>query len=665
VASKLSLFLAELKRRKVTRVAVVYVLVGLGAIEAVDIIGSRLLFPEWAIQFVIVLVLVGFPIAIVLAWALEVTPQGVQRTPDLTPDQLASQAPEKWSASSWVFAGAGLVVVLGAGYFVFFRDQGPDLLENRVAVIPFENRTGDVALDALGSMAADKITEGISGSELYGDFVEVVPSELVRSVSSSQQEHASASLVNDPVRALAEATGAGTIVSGWYYLEGESLLLRAEITGVVQGQVLVSVQERGPVGRVTDALEDLSERVMGGFLTHVLVVDEDRLFQDPPKHSALLAWNVGVESYEDREWREAIVHFDRAFGLDTTFVAARLRTALSYLNDGEPAAADSVMNLLEPHRAGLSRIGRHNYDWNRFRVRGDLLALIDVWRGWRVEHPDDPSAGYGVGYNAKAVNRPREAIDVLSPTTTDSPGFWHPLWDHLAASHHMLGEHEQELRVAQQGFEAFPNEMSTLQDQVEALGAVGRADEINLLLDEALTYSEGSPGEVMRVAAEELRAHGYSQEASQVLSRALDWYNNRPPSEARSESVRYGVARVHYQAERWGEAERLLEALAAENPDSVSFLGYLGALAARQGDREKAVRISEKLAETDVRYLLGLNTYWRASIQALLGERERAVNLLREAHAQGREFGITWHRDINLEPLRSFPPFEELMRPKG
>ena len=75
MASKLSLFLAELKRRKVTRVAVVYVLVGLGAIEAVDIIGSRLLFPEWAIQFVIVLQVLIFGLWSVVSQCISVGPQ--------------------------------------------------------------------------------------------------------------------------------------------------------------------------------------------------------------------------------------------------------------------------------------------------------------------------------------------------------------------------------------------------------------------------------------------------------------------------------------------------------------------------------------------------------------------------------------------------------------
>jgi len=122
VASKLSLFLAELKRRKVTRVAVVYALVGLGVIE-----GASMILPTLQLNagypYIVILVLFGFPIALVLAWALEVTPQGIQKTSDLPPDQLASQTPGEWRVSSWVLTGMGMVAVLAVGYFVLFTTE--------------------------------------------------------------------------------------------------------------------------------------------------------------------------------------------------------------------------------------------------------------------------------------------------------------------------------------------------------------------------------------------------------------------------------------------------------------------------------------------------------------------------------------------------------------
>ncbi|MGD2153202.1 MAG: tetratricopeptide repeat protein [Gemmatimonadales bacterium] len=79
-ASKLGRFLAELKRRKVYRVAVVYVVVGFAVIEGGQLIFDALEFPRAAWQFVVILTILGFPLALVLAWALDITPEGVRRT---------------------------------------------------------------------------------------------------------------------------------------------------------------------------------------------------------------------------------------------------------------------------------------------------------------------------------------------------------------------------------------------------------------------------------------------------------------------------------------------------------------------------------------------------------------------------------------------------------
>lgn len=80
--------LADLKRRKVFRVMVVYAAVGFVIVETADMVIPALDLPEWVVTLVVVLVLLGFPIALVLAWAFDLTPEGVRRTPEpvLAPD---------------------------------------------------------------------------------------------------------------------------------------------------------------------------------------------------------------------------------------------------------------------------------------------------------------------------------------------------------------------------------------------------------------------------------------------------------------------------------------------------------------------------------------------------------------------------------------------------
>ena len=104
--------------------------------------------------------------------------------------------------------------------------------------------------------------------------------------------------------------------------------------------------------------------------------------------------------------------------------------------------------------------------------------------------------------------------------------------------------------------------------------------------------------------------------------------------------------------------------LASEYPDRLDYAGYLGVIAARRGDKEEATKISEKLRQIDRPYMFGRQTYWRARIAALLGEPEKAVNLLNESFAQGNRFGAYVHTTIDFESLRDYEPFIELMRPK-
>ena len=113
------------------------------------------------------------------------------------------------------------------------------------------------------------------------------------------------------------------------------------------------------------------------------------------------------------------------------------------------------------------------------------------------------------------------------------------------------------------------------------------------------------------------------------------------------------------------EAKEIFEELHLEHPDNIDYQGYLGAVAVKEGDSERAKKISADLESLDRPYLFGRHIYWRACIAALQGDREQAVQHLRDAFAQGLVFSIRFHRDVNLEPLRDYPSFQELLRPKG
>ncbi|MCK5597779.1 MAG: hypothetical protein KAJ04_10050, partial [Candidatus Eisenbacteria sp.] len=121
---------------------------------------------------------------------------------------------------------------------------------------------------------------------------------------------------------------------------------------------------------------------------------------------------------------------------------------------------------------------------------------------------------------------------------------------------------------------------------------------------------------------------------------------------------------VLFRAERWEEARALYEEFALTDPDNIDNQGYLGVLAARMGDRERALDIKRAMLARDVPYEFGFDTYWATCIASQLGEREEAMDLLRLAFTEGAYLGAHVHQDPDLEPLWDYPPFQRFLEPR-
>jgi TolB-like protein/Tfp pilus assembly protein PilF len=139
-------FFAELKRRNVYKVAVAYAVVGWVIAQIATQIFPFLEIPNWIVRLVIVLIAIGFPIALVIAWAFEATPEGIKRTEDVDVAASARQPPKH----AWIF-----VVIIGAALSVglFFIGRytagnrsgasSTELPAKSIAVLPFDNLSRD------------------------------------------------------------------------------------------------------------------------------------------------------------------------------------------------------------------------------------------------------------------------------------------------------------------------------------------------------------------------------------------------------------------------------------------------------------------------------------------------------------------------------------------
>ena len=125
-------FFEEVQRRKVYRVAAAYIIAAGFIIQIGSAVFPAWELPGWAFRLVVVLLLVGFPIALILAWAYDVTPQGIRATP-------APSTPGSHRRRNVIMLiGIGVIISAGAGFFLLPRVSARKI-DKSIAVLPFQN----------------------------------------------------------------------------------------------------------------------------------------------------------------------------------------------------------------------------------------------------------------------------------------------------------------------------------------------------------------------------------------------------------------------------------------------------------------------------------------------------------------------------------------------
>ena len=595
---------------------------------------------------------------------------------------------------TWALLGLSGVLVLLAVLLLALNAGGvrdrllaskpaPTLNPKRVAVAVFDNRTGDPSLDNLGKMAAESVNEGL----LQIPTIQVVPVSTVFGLAAAGTRPSRA---RDPARALAEATGSGTVVSGAYYQQGQTLQVRATIMDVVANKPLYAVEPAsGPREKAMEVVESVEQRLIDAVAARYLDPYFDLLIEEvkPPRFEAQKEFAAGSELF-DSNLAAAIAHFNRALEIDPEFVMPGILLAAATDNQGKHREAMALIDSIEKKHPRLTPIVHRRLDMNRANFAGNLEEYYSATNDIVELSPGNPWDAVDLALAASFSNHPREAVEAFRTVRTEfvssKPFGAYSLMEWTGALH-LLGEHEEELREARWGRGIYPHLLNVRAYEARALVALGRMDEVEKLIEDILTMPSewaypscclprATPAYVMLSAAEELRAHGHREDSLKMASRAADWYRSRVGEEARQEDIRSGLGDALYQAERWEEAIAVFATLAAEHPDNIFYKGRLGTLAARRGDRATALRIAQDLRRLETPYLYGNHTSRSARIIALLGDKEGAVALLREAVAQGAGngdvpdmygYGFVFRHSMDLESLHGFPPFEDLIKPKG
>jgi TolB-like protein/Flp pilus assembly protein TadD len=221
-------FFAELKRRNVYKVAVAYAVVSWLLVQVATQVFPFLEIPNWVVRLVIALVVIGFPIALVIAWAFEATPEGIKRTEaaDSTP---ASASQKKYA---WIYivaiAAAISVALFFLGRYTTSKQASalPDVSAKSIAVLPLVNTSGDPG--------NDYFSDGLS-EELIAVLAKIPDLKIIGRSSSFLFKGKS-----DDSRTIGEKLGVANLLEGSVRKQGDRVRIVAELINAADGRTLWS-----------------------------------------------------------------------------------------------------------------------------------------------------------------------------------------------------------------------------------------------------------------------------------------------------------------------------------------------------------------------------------------------------------------------------------------
>ena len=310
-------FFAELKRRNVYKVAVAYAVVAWLVIQVTATIVPALHLPDGITTAVVVLVLVGFPIALVISWAFEMTPAGMKRTAEVSPEEVRSLP--HWSKKKFaIFIVAVVVIAAGLLAYQLLRASRSTITATAdaksIAVLPFVNMSADKNDEYL----SDGMTE-----ELLNVLSKVkglrVPGRSSSFAFKGKNEE-------DIFRKVGEQLHVGTVLEGSVRKAGEKLRITAQLINVANGYHLWSETYDRDIKDILGVESEVAERVVD-VLRMQLGVEEARALTkkataNPEAHRLYLLGNYHLDKDTQADLAEAVRNYEQALQLDPDFASA-------------------------------------------------------------------------------------------------------------------------------------------------------------------------------------------------------------------------------------------------------------------------------------------------------------------------------------------------------
>jgi TolB-like protein/Flp pilus assembly protein TadD len=405
-------FFEELQRRKVYRVAAAYIIAAGFIIQIGSAIFPAWELPNWTLRLVVVLLLAGFPVALILAWAYDVTPQGIQATP----------APPGTHRRRNVIAltAIGLAISAVAGFFLFPRASGRGV-EKSIAVLPFQSLSDEKENAYFADGIQDDILTNLSK---IGDL-KVISRMSVMSYRGDALRNA---------REIGKALGVATLLEGSVRRAGNRVRVSVQLINANNDEHIWAEDYDRDLTDVFAIQTDLAQKIASALQAKLSPNEKEQLDRQPTKDPNAYLLFIQAHDYANRpdhfrdDSLKAEELFEQAIKLDPKFAAAfaglsMVESSIYHSFEPTPARrekarlnADESLRLQPDLPEGHLALGFSYYYGDRDYERA--LAEFEIAKR---DLPNDAQAYFAIGAIQRRQGKWAESNTNLEKAATLDP----------------------------------------------------------------------------------------------------------------------------------------------------------------------------------------------------------------------------------------------------
>jgi TolB-like protein/Flp pilus assembly protein TadD len=651
-------FFEEVKRRKVYRVAAGYIIVAGGVIQLASAAFPAWDLPNWVLRLVIVLLLMGFPIALILAWAYDITAQGVRATP------AAAMPRAHRRRNIFMLVLTGVAISAAAGFFLLPRLSARKC-DKSIAVLPFENLSDEKENAYFADGIQDDVLTNLSK---IGDL-------KVISRTSVMPYRGKAS----NVREIGKALGVGAILEGSVRREGNRVRVNVQLINAETDEHMWAEDYDRDLTNVFAIQTDLAQQIVRELQAKLSPTEKAQMERRPTENGeAYLAFMQGHEIFcradkfrTNTEKAEQLL--EKATKLDPTFAAAF--AALAWVHDwnyhdfdptparkGKALAAAAEALRLQPSlpEAHLA-MGFYYYYCER-----DYQAALNEFAIAKQSLPNSAEVYMAIGAIERRQGKWNESTVNLEKAASLSPNdSW--VLQNLADNYHATRNFDAADKIFDRAIQASPKSLGPRAEKAKL--AVDWKGDLGVMEKQLSELGTGvDPDGLVTFARMQLLL--LQRKFSDALAVLQQLPQNASHSEKPKDLFEGAIYTFLNDKEKalaaYQRARPIAENAVREGPDDASRHVTLGLILAGLGEKELAIaegkRAVQLLPESQDALDGPKVTLALAQIYAWTGETDEAFQLLDRSLTTPNGITVFFLKlDPVWEPLRADPRFQALI----